>query len=521
MNNGTEKGAAAPHYHPPHIEMQDLGGGAPGSPGRGHAVMVVADDQDLGDIQIDPVVPLTPERADGGEFDAPARDPMATPEVGANIKSGLLVGGDSSGGAGATGNGGDGLARTSGGGSATLTSTIINLIKTTIGSGILSLPFAFAQTGFLLGAGLLVVCGIAQAYALHLMALVIKKTRLTSPSFRSIASVTYGPRSRVPKAVAISVSLACFLFSTSFLIVIGDLMPDIVEFFRKDEAEAAATGAPTMAPTCADPDAPFDLVANRRFWITVLGAGTGLPLMLARDLSSLKIVSMIGNVAIVYIVIICALFASGAVVTPQLSDAEKAKLPPDSVAGAMSVPALFIAAFCCTQNMPALVSELENNTMRRIDKFIVARRRPFAPNAPERSRVRESPAFHAHSSRMEISQDAYIYSAIVSCLMTGRHGLLRGRVHRHRRRGVRGVRHGGARRPARVVPEHFDRAHRAHRDRAQRGGLVSAVHAPDAQVAVPDPVEQGRERDPAKDARLFKRCHRLCLRGSSNRKSLP
>ena len=239
--------AKASHYHPPHIEMQDLrsGGG-----GQGHAV-VIADDQD---IHIDPI-PLTPERADGGEFATSdrslERDPTATPEVGANIKSGLLVGGDSSGG------GDDGLTHKSGG-TATLTATIINLIKTTIGSGILSLPFAFAQTGFLLGAGLLVVCGIAQAYALHLMALVIKKTRLTSPSFRSIASVTYGPRSRVPKAVAISVSLACFLFSTSFLIVIGDLMPDIVEFFRDatggGEGEQAATGAPTSAPTCADPD---------------------------------------------------------------------------------------------------------------------------------------------------------------------------------------------------------------------------------------------------------------------------
>ena len=47
----------------------------------------------------------------------------------------------------------DGLSQQKqGGGTATLTSTIINLIKTTIGSGILSLPFAFAQPGFLLQA---------------------------------------------------------------------------------------------------------------------------------------------------------------------------------------------------------------------------------------------------------------------------------------------------------------------------------------------------------------------------------
>ena len=113
----------ASHYHPPHIEMQEMG------------AVVVAGAQELEDDPV-PAVSTTPERAPGGEFSATppgtpkdaVRDPTATPEVGSTVKSGLLVGGGGDSSGGGSGGGDDGLTQRSGG-TATLTSTIVNLIN--------------------------------------------------------------------------------------------------------------------------------------------------------------------------------------------------------------------------------------------------------------------------------------------------------------------------------------------------------------------------------------------------------
>ena len=52
--------------------------------------------------------------------------------------------------------------------------SIMTLCKTIIGSGLLALPHALAQTGLILGVVLLVLVGAVQAFVLHLLAVCVK-----------------------------------------------------------------------------------------------------------------------------------------------------------------------------------------------------------------------------------------------------------------------------------------------------------------------------------------------------------
>ena len=104
---------------------------------------------------------------------------------------------------------------------ATWASAYIGLTSTVIGAGILGLPHAFASTGFFGGAMLLLFCGCSSALALHFLVKCAKSIP-GSASFYSVAEVALpGYSSWIDLAVAIK----CYGVATSYLIVVGDLMP--------------------------------------------------------------------------------------------------------------------------------------------------------------------------------------------------------------------------------------------------------------------------------------------------------
>ena len=104
---------------------------------------------------------------------------------------------------------------------ATWASAYIGLTSTVIGAGILGLPHAFASTGFVGGAMLLLFCGCSSALALHFLVKCAKSIP-GSASFYSVAEVALpGYSSFIDLAVAVK----CYGVATSYLIVVGDLMP--------------------------------------------------------------------------------------------------------------------------------------------------------------------------------------------------------------------------------------------------------------------------------------------------------
>lgn len=241
-------------------------------------------------------------------------------------------------------------------GSASLGSSIVNLVKSTLGAGVLSVPFAFGQTGWLFGVVVICLCGAIQAFALHLLSLSVLQASSQSQevSFNSLARTAFTGNPAANAFVSLSVIALTFGTSVAYFIIIGDLIPEVFEYL----------GVRTS---------PWN---SRSFWMSLIGWCIELPLVSLSKLDSLKFSSVIGTFGLVYIVIVICLFAAGTIdVTPPEQDVSLFA-PPGSEyttpAGMFGAVSICICAFGCAANIPAAVVELRQNTLRRVNTMIIS-----------------------------------------------------------------------------------------------------------------------------------------------------
>jgi len=230
---------------------------------------------------------------------------------------------------------------------ASMFSTTCNLINSMFGAGILSLPFAISQTGVFWGIFMFIMVAITQGITVHMINRCVINQR--KYSFRALAAKTFRNVPHAQLLMELIIAVNCFGFSVSYLIIIGDLLPDVVIGFTGNTSE---------------------LLQNRHFWITVVGALFCLPLMFLKTMDSLRFTSMISISGITYIVILCVLFGIG-VMDP--CEGATGQCPgsfhidaPGSFWDAIKVLSIYIFAYACTQNVPIMAYELKN---RSIDKL--------------------------------------------------------------------------------------------------------------------------------------------------------
>jgi amino acid permease len=121
-------------------------------------------------------------------------------------------------------------------GNASWISSVINLVNTIVGAGVLAMPHAMSNMGMVLG--VIVICwsGLASGFGLYLQTRCARYLDRGSASFFAL--------SQIDTAIAIK----CFGVGISYLIIIGDLMPGVVQGF----------GHPGNAAYLVD----------RHFWVT-------------------------------------------------------------------------------------------------------------------------------------------------------------------------------------------------------------------------------------------------------------
>mmetsp|Transcript_66463 Transcript_66463/g.121124 ORF Transcript_66463/g.121124 Transcript_66463/m.121124 type:complete len:630 (+) Transcript_66463:54-1943(+) len=170
------------------------------------------------------------------------------------------------------------MAEAASGGTATVSSSIINLAKNIVGSGVLSLSagiaaFSAAGAGVLPATALLFGLGAASAYSFALVARVGNEVGATS--YADVWNKTFGESTSIIPALTV-----CFMTlaaGLSYSIILGDSFASI----------ASLAGLPAIV--CAP-----------NTWILGLSACLLLPLSLLRDLSALAVGSVIGTAGTIY-----------------------------------------------------------------------------------------------------------------------------------------------------------------------------------------------------------------------------
>jgi amino acid permease len=231
-------------------------------------------------------------------------------------------------------------------------SSCINLTSTVIGAGIIGMPFAFSKCGWILGTVLIFVSAFLSAFGSHLLACCALKRGLVS-SFYSVSQATIPSFSAFVDGY---ISLVCFGVATSYLCIIGDSLPLVMEQLNT-----------------------LKLFQNRSVCIA-LAFVLIAPISFMPSLDALKFTSWLSGAMLLYLVLLIFLYALDIPDTPWLDPCV------DSVDGQCKGPEylflwtldtvrvmpIFIFNFSCQQNVFTIVNELKEPTPRRINSVILA-----------------------------------------------------------------------------------------------------------------------------------------------------
>ncbi|KAL5339008.1 transmembrane amino acid transporter protein-domain-containing protein [Aspergillus crustosus] len=232
-------------------------------------------------------------------------------------------------------------------GQATWVSCVINLVNTIVGAGVLAMPLAISHMGIVLGIFVILWSGVMAGFGLYLQSLCAQYLDRGNASFFALSQITY------PNAAVIfdaAIAIKCFGVGVSYLIIIGDLMPGVVQGFVGGEA-------------------PYDFLEDRHFWVTVFMLII-IPLSYLRRLDSLKYTSIAALVSMGYLVVLVVYHFI-------IGDTKADRGPIRVIHWAGAVPTLssfpvIVFAFTCHQNMFSILNEIQNNSHFRTTAVVLA-----------------------------------------------------------------------------------------------------------------------------------------------------
>lgn len=226
-------------------------------------------------------------------------------------------------------------------------SAIFGLVSTIVGGGVLSLPYAFSQTGLVLGASLLVICACASDYTVQLLVECARRTG--AETYEELALHAYGRSARV--AVVSVIGALTWISTVAYLVLITDMLTPIA----RDEL-----GLPL-----------------HRQGVMLSAAACVCPLCLPRSLQALRFTSVLCVVAV--------LALAGCIAYRSLTDGYAFAPPPDAAArgidlrvlvwpasvraawhGALHALPIFCVSFLCHFNVLSTHTELHEPSRGRI-----------------------------------------------------------------------------------------------------------------------------------------------------------
>ncbi|EGD77691.1 hypothetical protein PTSG_12795 [Salpingoeca rosetta] len=223
-------------------------------------------------------------------------------------------------------------------------SAIFNLTNTIIGAGVLSLPFAFKNTGVIIGPVLLVSVYFLVVYSCVL--LVSASKACGGRSFSEIASCALGRPGII--ATQISLVIATFGAATSYLVIVGDMMSPLIGQWMGG----------TNEDFCS-------IYADRRFSIS-LSLLVVCPLCMFKHIDSLRYVSYLAIAMVSYLLVIVVVRSGESLNKGSGQDVNFINVT-ETIFRAMPIITL---AYTCQMNLFALLSTLESPTRRNVRRVI-------------------------------------------------------------------------------------------------------------------------------------------------------
>ena len=217
------------------------------------------------------------------------------------------------------------------------TSTVLtasfNFINSIVGAGIIGIPYAVQQCGFV--SGIIMLASVAFLVYNSVTMLIECGIKANKLDFEELAEKLLGKKGYY--AALVFMFLFAYGAQVAYLVVIGDTIPQVAQLFL---------------PGC--------LFSNRNITITIVSILVILPLCLLRDLSSLSWTSMISigaDIALVLIVLIAA---------PQASEQQNISHNTDKIS--ILNPSIFVGigtmsfAFVCQHNSFIVFRTLKEKT---------------------------------------------------------------------------------------------------------------------------------------------------------------
>ncbi|KIV85584.1 hypothetical protein PV11_01262 [Exophiala sideris] len=225
-------------------------------------------------------------------------------------------------------------------GTASWASSVINLVNTIVGAGVLAMPLAMSHMGIVLGTIVIAWAGLTAGFGLYLQTRCAAYLERGASSFFALSQITY------PNAAVIfdaAISIKCFGVGVSYLIIIGDLMPGVVRGFANE-----------------DQLSPF--MFDRHFWITAFMIIV-IPFSFLRRLDSLKYTSVVALISIGYLVILVVYhFAARDTLPNGHYETPLRIFKWAGVVPAFSSFPVIVFAYTCHQNMFSILNEIADKS---------------------------------------------------------------------------------------------------------------------------------------------------------------
>ncbi|KAL6120802.1 hypothetical protein NUSPORA_02404 [Nucleospora cyclopteri] len=221
-----------------------------------------------------------------------------------------------------------------------LFSAYVNLLKTSIGSGVLNFPYLFKTYGFLSTIIFTIISGFFATTGLFLL-IVCSEDIGREANLSKLASLTI-PFAKI--IVDFAVFLKCFGVATSYMIIVSTLLPSVLGTFFESKYL-------TYPPFCL------------AIFVCFIG-----PYCYLKKMDRLKYTSFLGLLAIVFVV--------AASIFRFSHDGYSSDAKYNFISTPLSIFWLggfgkFVFSFTCHQNIFYVYSELEDNSIGRMKKLIL------------------------------------------------------------------------------------------------------------------------------------------------------